>query len=122
MPLQVASAVMTGKASATKMDAPKFCFGEGTQVMTASGLEEIQALEPGRRVLAKQGAGHVVDTFQTWNADVRELWMEGLETPVRVTGGHRFYSETRGGWVEAHRLLVGETVRTLKGSGRRRPG
>lgn len=47
---------MTGKASATKMDAPKFCFGEGTQVHTARGLEEIQDLEPGRRVLADSGA------------------------------------------------------------------
>ena len=201
LPLQIASAAMTGKASATKMDAPKFCFGEGTQVHTARGLEEIQDLEPGRRVLAdsgtdmaasqvrgegwlrvefgfadpfgsgrdcrvvllrpaaevarngwaagvqvpadfgeeihtgeqasarvlsvsaagpvEQGAGHVVTgTFQTWNADVRELWMEGLEAPVRVTGGHRFYSESRG-WVEAHRLLVGETVRTRDGSGAR---
>lgn len=37
---------------------------------------------------------------------------------MRVTGGHRFYSETRG-WVEAHRLLMGETVRTRDGSGAR---
>jgi hypothetical protein len=67
----------------------------------------------------EQGAGHVVTgTFQTWNADVRELWMEGLEAPVRVTGGHRFYSASRG-WVEAHRLAVGETVRTRDGSGAR---
>src|SRR5690606_14721647 len=67
----------------------------------------------------EQGAGHVVTgTFQTWNADVRELWMEGLEAPVRVTGGHRFYSASRG-WVEAHRLVVGETVRTRDGRGAR---
>ena len=43
--------------------------------------------------------------------------MEGLNTPVRVTSGHRFYSASREAWVEAHHLRVGETVRTRDGAG-----
>ena len=110
-PLQLAGAAMMGKASATK-----FFFGEEIHTGEEATARVLSVREAGP---VEQGAGHVVTgTFQTWNADVRELWMEGLEAPVRVTGGHRFYSASRG-WVEAHRLAVGETVRTRDGSGAR---
>jgi hypothetical protein len=182
------------------MDVPSFCFMAGTRVQTHGGLEKIESLRVGRRVLADEsevvrptavragewrrveftfadphsrdgrpcrvvllrsaghvaqrgwragaevkidfgeevqraegrarivsitaaaapevGAGQVVTgTFQTWHRDLRELWMEGLKTPVRVTSGHRFYSASREAWVEAHHLRVGETVRMRDGAG-----
>ncbi len=113
LPLQVARAAMTGWAAGVEVPAD---FGEEihTGEEATARVLSVRAAGP-----VEQGAGHVVTgTFQTWNADVRELWMEGLEAPVRVTGGHRFYSASRG-WVEAHRLAVGETVRTRDGSGAR---
>jgi hypothetical protein len=197
---QIASAALTGKSSMSKMDVPSFCFMAGTRVQTSRGLEKIESLHVGGRVLADEsaavkptavragewrrveftfadphsregkpcrvvllrsaghvaqrgwragaevkidfgeevqraegrarivsitpaaapevGAGQVVTgTFQTWHRDLRELWMEGLKTPVRVTSGHRFYSASREAWVEAHHLRVGETVRTRDGAG-----
>jgi RHS repeat-associated protein len=197
---QIASAALTGKSSMSKMDVPSFCFMAGTRVQTHRGLEKIESLRVGGRVLADEsaavrptavragewrrveftfadphsregkpcrvvllrsaghvaqrgwragaevkidfgeevqraegraqivsitpaaapevGAGQVVTgTFQTWHRDLRELWMEGLKTPVRVTSGHRFYSASREAWVEAHHLQVGETVRTRDGAG-----
>jgi hypothetical protein len=87
--------------------------------------EEVQRAEGRARIVSitaaaapEVGAGQVVTgTFQTWHRDLRELWMEGLKTPVRVTSGHRFYSASREAWVEAHHLRVGETVRTRDGAG-----
>jgi hypothetical protein len=197
---QIASAALTGKSSMSRMDVPSFCFMAGTRVQTNRGLEKIENLRVGGRVLADEsaavkptavsagewrrveftfadphsregkpcrvvllrsaghvaqrgwragaevkidfgeevqraegraqivsitpaaapevGAGQVVTgTFQTWHRDLRELWMEGLKTPVRVTSGHRFYSASREAWVEAHHLRVGETVRTRDGAG-----
>jgi hypothetical protein len=112
-PLQLAGAAMTARATGVEVPAD---FGEEIHTGEEATARVLSVREAGA---VEQGAGHVVTgTFQTWNADVRELWMEGLEAPVRVTGGHRFYSASRG-WVEAHRLAVGETVRTRDGSGAR---
>jgi hypothetical protein len=191
---------MSGKSAMTKTDVPSFCFAAGTQVQTHAGLQKIETLHVGQRVLAdasdaehstavragdwrrveftfadphtedgklcrvvllrpaehvaaqgwrsggeveidfgpevqresgdarivsitpaaepEHGAGQVVTgTFQTWHRDLRELWMEGLEEPVRVTSGHRFYSASREAWIDAHHLQVGETVRTRDGAG-----
>jgi hypothetical protein len=198
--MQAGSALMSGKSAMTKTDVPSFCFAAGTQVQTHQGLQTIETLRVGQRVLAdssdseqmtavrgrewrrveftfadphtedgkpcrvvllrpaehvtaqgwreggeveidfgeevrresgsarivsitaaaepERGAGQVVTgTFQTWHRDLRELWMEGLDEPVRVTSGHRFFSASRSAWIEAHHLQVGETVRTRDGSG-----
>ncbi len=53
---QIASAALTGKSSMSKMDVPSFCFMAGTRVQTSRGLEKIESLRVGGRVLADESA------------------------------------------------------------------
>ena len=74
LPLSFARAAMTGWAAGVEVPAD---FGEEihTGEEATARVLSVRAAGP-----VEQGAGHVVTgTFQTWNADVRELWMEGLE-------------------------------------------
>jgi RHS repeat-associated protein len=91
-------------------------FGE--EVSAPGGAARIVSMTPASK--PEDTAGRVITgTFQTWTSDLCELWMEGLETPILVTGGHRFFSESRDAWTAAHLLQLGETIRSLDGSGRR---
>lgn len=90
----------------------------GQQVQRPSGLAQVVSITAAETPEVEAG-GMVTGTFQTWYRDLRELWVEGLKTPVRVTGGHRFYSASRQTWIAAQHLQIGETIRTRDGAGRR---
>lgn len=47
--------------------------------------------------------------------NVYELCFDGDANPLRVTGNHRIWSETRSDWVEACKIEIGERVKTIRG-------
>lgn len=69
----------------------------------------------------------VTGTFNTTNAVVLKLFVEGLSEPIWATASHPFYSVDRKGWVAAGDLRPGETLRTDSGTAKfiraeRKPG
>ena len=67
----------------------------------------------------ESGTGRVVlTTVNHLNQDVRELTLrdaKGREEAVRPTGLHKFYSVTRGQWLSASELQLGERLDGLSG-------
>jgi hypothetical protein len=89
----------------------------GPEVKARDGQAVVESIRPAPA--PKTGTGRVVTgTFRTWTQDLRELRMEGLAQPVRVTGGHRFQVEAESAWVAVHDLRPGDRIRTLDGTGR----
>lgn len=58
----------------------------------------------------------VTGTFTGRNDSVMTLYLEGEDKPLELTTeGHRLYSATRGAWVQAVKLAIGEELQTLDG-------
>src|SRR5262249_30234967 len=65
------------------------------------------------------GPGRVVTGwFQTTNALVHDLQIEGEIKPIGVTGQHPFWSVDRESWVPAANLHPGERLKGMKGPAR----
>ncbi|GAB3411273.1 ribonucleoside-diphosphate reductase subunit alpha [Flindersiella endophytica] len=108
------------------------CFAPETQVYTADGVKEIQAVEIGDLVLGISGNyRQVTQTFVYEQVDpMVEINVEHSIEPVRVTAGHPFYaiqgvpmeqdcertyewlakSKVRPDWVEAGKLCKGDYI------------
>jgi hypothetical protein len=90
-----------------------YCFAAGTLVATPDGLRPIEDIRRGDLVLSRDEASGalvarpVVRTFETPDAPLLELRIDGQIEPLRVTPGHVFFTSDRG-WVEARSLLSGE--------------
>ena len=67
----------------------------------------------------RPGAGRIVlTTVNHLNSDVRELTLRdplGTEEKLRPTATHKFYSVSRGEWLSAEELVVGETLNGMAG-------
>jgi RHS repeat-associated protein len=75
------------------------------------GWAAIASVEPCPPIAS--GAGRVVTaTFRHSGASVLDLRLVDEPAPIRATASHRFYSETRHGWVAAGLLVAGERLRT----------
>jgi len=57
----------------------------------------------------------VLATVTSLGRELLDLGIEGEAAPLRLTAGHRLFSETRGDWVPAGELAVGDEVRTAAG-------
>ena len=78
------------------------------------GQAEILAIGPCPPI--RSGRGHVVTgTFRHASANVVDLSIKGLESPVGATGNHPFWSEDREELVRARGRLT--TRRTFASSG-----
>ncbi|QDV35933.1 polymorphic toxin-type HINT domain-containing protein [Tautonia plasticadhaerens] len=97
------------------------CFGKGTLVRTADGIEPIEAIEVGDLVLSQDpGSGlldyrPVVDVHYTPSSATFDVGIGG-ETIVS-SEFHRFWVAGRG-WVMARDLRVGDPIRMLGGVAR----
>jgi hypothetical protein len=58
----------------------------------------------------------VTGTFRHSRGIVYDLWVEGEEEPLGVTGTHPFWSPDREGWVCAKDLREGERLQALDGT------
>jgi hypothetical protein len=58
----------------------------------------------------------VTGNFTGLNDGVMTLYLEGEDKPLELTEGHRLFSATRGDWVPAVKLEVGEELQTLEGT------
>ncbi|MGH7138024.1 MAG: polymorphic toxin-type HINT domain-containing protein, partial [Pirellulales bacterium] len=105
----------------------KHCAREGSSVplpldVTEMGMPEdlratVLAIEPCPEI--PDGPGHVVTTtINHLNAFICELSVEdtlGHRETIKPTGYHKFYSDTRQGWVSASQLDRGERLRGVNG-------
>jgi len=57
----------------------------------------------------------VLTTLTHVNECVIRLYVEGVESPLELTPGHRLFSEDRAAWMQACQLIVGENLRTKAG-------
>jgi len=63
-----------------------------------------------------EGPGRVVlATVTSLGRELLDLGIEGEAVPLRLTAGHRLFSQTRGDWVPAGELAVGDEVRIASG-------
>ena len=65
---------------------------------------------------AKTEGRLVTTTYAGYSQDVWLLWAGDATEAIGVTGGHPIYSETRGDYVPAASLSVGEVLRTATGT------
>lgn len=88
----------------------RLCFPAGTMVATDAGEQPIETLAVGHMVMTPVGPRRVVRTFRrSYRGD-----LVVIRTGKRVcamTGNHPVWS--RGGWVEARNLKLGDPLQTL---------
>ncbi|MHC4406189.1 MAG: Hint domain-containing protein, partial [Planctomycetota bacterium] len=84
------------------------------------GIEgDAEVLSIGSCPPIQPGPGHVVTgTFRHHAAEVLDLYVEGLDEPIRCTPNHPFWTEDRQKFVRADELHEGERLRTLDGIAR----
>ncbi len=94
-------------------------FSEDTPVVTDTGEKPIADVKVGDKVLAYNeqtgttGVYTVTDTTAHLDPVVVEVTIDG--ELIETTPEHPFYSTSRGGWVEAEDLRVGDKVRQVSG-------
>lgn len=71
--------------------------------------------EPNTPVPAGKKLRRVTGRFVTTNAELLDLFVQGLAEPIGATASHPFYSVDRGTWVAAGNLRPGERLRTESG-------
>jgi hypothetical protein len=81
----------------------------------AVGPAEVLAIEPCPPLASGPGRT-VTGTFAHSAADVLDLEIEGLDTPLGCTANHPFWSEDRQDFVAAGSLTIGEHLRTESGT------
>ncbi|MFN7769683.1 MAG: polymorphic toxin-type HINT domain-containing protein, partial [Planctomycetaceae bacterium] len=81
----------------------------------AVGPAEVLAIEPCPPLASGPGRT-VTGTFAHAAADVLDLEIEGLDTPLGCTAKHRFWSADRHDFVPAGSLTIGEHLRTESGT------
>src|SRR4051794_33901117 len=82
--------------------------------MGVRGHALVTAIEPCPEI--PQGEGRLVTgTFHHSRGIVYDLWVEGEEEPIGVTGTHPFWSADREDWVPAKELKEGERLQGLEG-------
>ena len=81
----------------------------------AVGPAEVLAIEPCPPLASGPGRT-VTGTFAHAAADVLELEIEGLDTPLGCTANHPFWSADRQDFVPAGSLTIGEHLRTESGT------
>ncbi|MFN7766562.1 MAG: polymorphic toxin-type HINT domain-containing protein, partial [Planctomycetaceae bacterium] len=81
----------------------------------AVGPAEVLAIEPCPPLASGPGRT-VTGTFAHAAADVLDLEIEGLDTPLGCTANHRFWSADRQDFVPAGSLTIGEHLRTESGT------
>lgn len=94
------------------------CFGAGTPVRTMDGLQPIETLQVGDRILVQEtktgrlALEPIIGVYHNQPSPTLRLTL-GNETVV-ATGIHRFW-KAGSGWVMARDLKVGDPVRTVEG-------
>jgi hypothetical protein len=81
----------------------------------AVGPAEVLAIEPCPSLASGPGRT-VTGTFAHAAADVLDLEIEGLDTPLGCTANHPFWSADRQDFVPAGSLTIGEHLRTESGT------
>jgi hypothetical protein len=81
----------------------------------AVGPAEVLAIEPCPPLASGPGRT-VTGTFAHSAADVLDLEIEGLDTPLGCTANHPFWSADRQDFVPASSLTIGEHLRTESGT------
>jgi len=77
-----------------------------------SGMAQVEAVEECPPI--DQGRGRTVTaTFHHSAADIIDVEIEGLDSPIGTTPNHMFWSETKLTFVPAEELRPGDEVRTL---------
>jgi len=71
-------------------------------------VEDCVEIEPGPGCVVLSTLTHVSDC-------VLRLDVEGVESPLELTPGHRLFSEDRETWIQACQLRIGENLRTKAG-------
>jgi Pretoxin HINT domain len=95
------------------------CFVAGTKVRSEAGLQGIEELRPGDRVLSQDPTSGelayklVLDVSRTPMSKLRRLTLGNEE--IVTTPGHPFWVNGSG-WKMAKELQVGERIHTLQGS------
>jgi RHS repeat-associated protein len=101
------------------------CFEAGTDITTPNGLVDIESLEIGDQVLARDPEtgettwSSVTDTFMT---GIKPIWALTVQTNDGgsdihfVTDDHPYWVENRG-WIESGDLQVGDILNTSSGDG-----
>ncbi len=83
--------------------------------MSAVGLADVIAIEPCPEI--QPGPGRLcTGTFQHTAGIVLDLKVASESKPIGVTPTHPFWSVSRGDWVAAGDLEIGETLKTLNGT------
>lgn len=74
------------------------CFAAGTQVLTSGGYMAIEDIMPDMFVLTADGEfNRVLDTMNHMSGGpMMEVWLDGLEEPIRCTPNHPFLVVARG--------------------------
>lgn len=98
------------------------CFGAGTLVMTAEGLQPIESVTVGQGVMARDEETGETALRTVQHVIVREdrevfdlTFADGEKREViSVTADHRFHTVERG-WVVSGELQVGEAIESLDG-------
>src|SRR4051794_37618623 len=89
--------------------------------MGVRGHALVTSIEPCPEI--PQGEGRLVTgTFRHSRGIVYDLWVEGEQEPLGVTGTHPFWSVDRDGWVCAKDLKKDERLQALDGTTPRAKG
>ena len=92
---------------------PPFCFGEGTQVLTLTGLKNIETIQIGDKVWSinletnERELKEIISTRKMTANILLELQI-GNEI-IKATPNHRFYVQGKG-WLPAEDLSIGDEI------------
>lgn len=97
------------------------CFTAGTKVQTEAGEKNIEDIEPGDMVLAKDELNpngelaykEVMALYRNQRDDIIKLYVG--ELVIETTDNHPFYVESKG-WVFADELQIGDKLQKADGS------